>query len=38
MAGELRLVDRDVLDADAEFVAARLDDAVDEKKRITMRQ
>ena len=38
MALELRLVGGDVLDADAEFVAARADDAIDEQKGITMRQ
>ena len=38
MAHELRLVDGDVLDADAVFVAARLDDAVDEQERIAMRK
>ncbi len=38
MALELRLVDADVLDANAEFVAARLDDAIDQQERIAMRQ
>ena len=38
MALELRLVGGDVLDPDAIFVAARLDDAIDEQKRIAMRQ
>ena len=38
MAGELRLVEGDVLDADAGFVAVDLDDLVDQQKRIAMRQ
>src|SRR5580704_17537977 len=35
---ELRLVDADILDADAEFVAPRLDHAVDHQKWIAVRQ
>ena len=38
MAEELRLVGGDVLDADAVFVAADLDDAVDQQERIAVRQ
>src|SRR5690606_37374635 len=38
MSLEMRLVERDVLDADAAVVTVHLDDAVDEKKRIAMRQ
>ena len=38
MALELRLVHRDVLDADAVFVRVRLNDAVDQQKRIPVRQ
>ena len=34
----MRLVDRDVLDADAGLVAVDLDDPVDEQKRIAVRQ
>src|SRR6202035_2627445 len=35
---KLRLVDADILDADAGFVASRLDDAVDHQKWIAVRQ
>ncbi len=38
MARELRLVEGDVLDADAGLVAVDLDDPVDEQKRIAVRQ
>src|SRR5580658_10082365 len=38
MALELRLVGRNILDADAEFVASRPDDAVDQQERIAMWQ
>ena len=38
MALEMRLVDGDVLDADAVLVSPRFDDPVDQKKRIAMRQ
>ena len=38
MSLKLRLVDGHVLDADAAFVAADVDDAVDQQKRIAMRQ
>ena len=38
MAHELRLVEGDVLDADAGAVAVDLDDAVDEQERIAVRQ
>src|SRR5687768_7296349 len=38
MARELRLVEGDVLDADAGPVAVDVDDTVDEKKRVAMRQ
>src|SRR5208282_1194574 len=38
MAEELRLVDRDVLDSDAMFVAAHVDDAVDHDEGVAMRQ
>ena len=38
MAGELRLVEGDVLDADAGLVAVDLDDLVDQQERIAVRQ
>ena len=38
MPGELRLVERDVLDADAGVVAVDLDDAVDQQERVAVRQ
>ena len=38
MAIELRLVERDVLDADAAFVATHLDDLVDEQEGIAVRK
>ena len=38
MALKLRLVGGDVLDADAEFVASRRDDPIDQQKGIAMRQ
>ena len=38
MTLELRLVEGHVLDADAGFVAADVDDPVDQQKRIAMRQ
>ena len=38
MTLELRLVEGDVLDADARHVVPRLDDPVDQKKGIAMRQ
>ena len=38
MALEVRLVGGDVLDPDAIFVAAGLDDPVDEQERIAVRQ
>src|SRR4029079_8849508 len=38
MSLELRLVERDVLDADGEFVAADLRDTVDHQEWIAMRQ
>ena len=38
MALELRLVDRDVLDADAGFIGIAVDDAVNQQEWITVRQ
>jgi hypothetical protein len=38
MTLEMRLVEGHVLDADAVFVAAGLDDAIDEQKGIAVRQ
>ena len=38
MADEMRLVGRDVLDADAALIALHVDDAVDHQKRISMRK
>jgi hypothetical protein len=38
MAGELRLVEGDVLDADAGIVAVDLDDPVDQEERVAVRQ
>ena len=38
MTEKLRLVDGDVLDADAAFVAADVDNAVNHDERIAMRQ
>ena len=38
MASEVRLVDGDVLDGDDAGFALHLEDAIDEEKRVTMRQ
>ena len=38
MSLELRLIDADILDADAGFLAPRLDHPVDHQKRIAVRQ
>ena len=38
MAGEIRFVDRDILDADRGVVAVDIDDPVDHQKRKAMRQ
>ena len=38
MADEVRLIGRDVLDADAGFITADLNDAVDQQERVAVRQ